>query len=139
MYMFLRSTCNITCELCQIPCACVECTYMLEKLWVNGFSPQQQPRYQPVKNFPYWTGQGSFKNWNIITLSHKSITSEDFEEMHQVVLGGISNNMALLVQYGKYGAMNTTYTTTIGYYLTKLVLEYYTLQEDTTCDEGNIT
>ena len=75
MYMFLRSTCNITCELCQIPCACVECTYMLEKLWVNGFSPQQQPRYQPVKNFPYWTGQGSFKNWNIITLSHKSITS----------------------------------------------------------------
>ena len=87
------------------------------------------------KNFPYWPGKGSFKNCNIITLSHKSTISEDFEETNQVFLGGISNNMASLVQYGRYGAINTTYTTTIGYYVIKLVLEDYTLQEDTTPDE----
>ena len=42
--------------------------------------------------------------------------------------------MAVLVQIGKYGAINTTYTTTMGYYVTKFLSEAYTLQECTTCD-----
>ena len=53
-------------------------------------------------------------NWNIITLSHKSTASEAFEYIHLVVIDDISDNIALLVQYGKYGAMNTIDYTTMG-------------------------
>ena len=52
----------------------------------------------------------SFKNCNIITLSHKETTSEDFDNIHQVVLDDISDDMDLFVQYGKYGDTITTYT-----------------------------
>ena len=45
--------------------------------------------------------------------------------------------MASLVQYGNYGAMNTTDTSTMGYYGVKFVSYTYTLQEDTSC-EGQI-
>ena len=39
---------------------------------------------------------------------------EYFEDIHQVVLDGIHENVAILVQSGKCGAMNTTDTTTMG-------------------------
>ena len=38
--------------------------------------------------------------------------------------------MTSLVQYVKYDAINTTETSTMGYYVIKFVLEAYTLQED---------
>ena len=47
--------------------------------------------------------------------------------------------MASLVQSGKYGDMNKTYTTTMGYYVINFVLEAYTIQEDTTYDVKNST
>ena len=78
---------------------------MLDKLWVPGLPPQQQPCYQNLKYFTYWPVLGQFNNWNIITLSHKATTSEAFEEIHQVVLDGTSDNIDSLVQSGKYGAM----------------------------------
>ena len=96
------------CKIHRIPCACSECTYMLEKAWIPGMTPEKQPRYQPVTNCSCWPVLGSFNNWNIITFSYKSTTSEAFEETHQAVLDGTSDNMALLVQYGKYGDMDTT-------------------------------
>ena len=67
-----------------------------------------------------------FNNYNIIKLSHKSTTSDSFEDIHQVVLDDISNNMFGLMKYGKYCAMNTTYPTTMGYYVIKFVSEAYT-------------
>ena len=36
------------CTIFHIPCACAECTYMLDKPWVNGFLTHQQPGYQSV-------------------------------------------------------------------------------------------
>ena len=42
--------------------------------------------------------------------------------------------MSALVQTDKYGAVNTTYTTTMGYYVIKLISEAYALREETTCD-----
>ena len=41
--------------------------------------------------------------------------------------------MASLVRPGKYGAMKTTDTSTMRYYMIKFISESYTLQEDTTC------
>ena len=77
---------------------------------------------------------GLFNNWNIITLSYKATTGGAFEEINQVLLYYISNNIASLVQSGKYGYIYTTDTTIMGYYVIKFVSEAYTSQEDTTYD-----
>ena len=42
--------------------------------------------------------------------------------------------MAELVQTGEYFAINATYTTTMVYYVIKLLSEAYVLQNDTTCN-----
>ena len=42
---------------------------------------------------------------------------EAFEDISHVFLDEISENMAALVQYGNFGAINTTYTTTMAYYV----------------------
>ena len=47
----------------------------------------------------------SFNNWNIIKKLYKKTTNEAFEEIDQVVLDGISDNMASLVQYDNYVAI----------------------------------
>ena len=122
------------CAIRSIPFVCDECTYILDKPWINSLTPQKQLSYQPVIDCNYLPVLGSFNNWNIITLSQKATTSEDFEEIFHVFLDGISDNMASLVQSGKYVVINTTDTSTMGYYVIKFVTEAYTLQYDTTCD-----
>ena len=67
-------------------------------------------------------------------MSSKSTSSETFDEIHQVVLDGISDNMASLVESGKYGAINTTDTSTNGFYVSMFTSGAYTLQENTTID-----
>ena len=64
---------------------------------------------------------GYFNNWNIIQLSHKATSCEEIDKINQVVLDVISDNMAALVQTGKYGAINKTYTTAMGYYVIKFI------------------
>ena len=64
----------------------------------------------------------------------KITPSEAFEEIHKVVLDGISYNMASLDQPGKYDAINIADTTTNGSYVINLISEAYTLQNNTTID-----
>ena len=73
---------------------------------------------------------GYLNNWNIIKLSHKATFSEEIDEIHQVLLYGIIENMAALVKTDKYGSINTTYTTKMGYYVIKFMSKPYTLQEE---------
>ena len=82
---------------------------MLDKSWAPGISLSQKIHYQPLQYCTYCPVLFCLKNWNIIKFSNKDTTSEDFEAINQVVLDGISENMASLVQYGKYGYMNKTY------------------------------
>ena len=49
--------------------------------------------------------------------------------MNKVVLDGISANMASLVQLGKYGAINASDTTKMGYYVIKYLSKPYTLKD----------
>ena len=51
----------------------------------------------------------------MIQLSQNSTPSDAFDEIHQVVLDGIRDNMASLVESVNYGAINTTDTTTNGF------------------------
>ena len=85
---------------------------MLDKPCISGIPSDEQERYKPVTKCTCWTVLGSFNNWNIIQLSQKSTPSDKFDEIYQVVLNRISDNISLLVESGKYGAINTTDTTT---------------------------
>ena len=105
------------CAIHRIPYACVACTSMLDKFLISGIPPYAQERYKPVTNCTYWPGLGSFNNWNIIQLSQKSTIFDAFDEIHQVVLDGISDNMDSLVESEKYGAINKTDTTTNEFYV----------------------
>ena len=78
--------------------------------------------------------QGSFNNYNIIKLLHIETTCEAFEQIHQVVIDGFSDNMVSFVQFGKYSFMKTTDISTMGYYLVEFVSSAYTLQDETKCD-----
>ena len=120
------------CEIHHITCACTQFTYTLEKPWTPGVPQHLQQCYQPVKNFTYWSVLGFFHNWNIIQFSHKETSSEDLDKIHQVVLDSIRNSMYALVKTGNYYAINTIYSTTMGYYVIKFLSESYTLQEGTT-------
>ena len=53
----------------------------------------------------------------MIQLSQKSTPSDAFDEIHQVVLDRISDNMASLVEPGKYGDINTNDTATNRFYV----------------------
>ena len=54
--------------------------------------------------------------------------------MHQVVLDGISENMASLFQAGMCGAINTDDTTANALHVIKFISEAYTLQNKTKVD-----
>ena len=107
---------------------------MLDKAWISGIPSYKQDRYKPVTKCTYWPVLGAFNNWNIIQLSSKLTSSDTFDEIHQVVLDGISNNMASLVESGTYGSINTTDTSTNGFYVIMFTSGAYTLQENTTID-----
>ena len=72
-------------------------------------------------------------------MSHKSTPYDAFDEIHNVVLDRISDNMTSLVESGKYGEINTTDTTTNGFYVIMVQSEAYTLQDNTIIDEKIIT
>ena len=57
----------------------------------------------------------TFNNWNIINFTNKTTSSEDLDDIHNVVLDDIRDNMASLMQPGKYGAINTDDPKTVGY------------------------
>ena len=127
------------CAIRRIPCACVARTSMLEKSWISGIPSDKQDRYKPVTKCTYWPELGAFNNWNIIKLLSNSTSLDTFDEIHQVVLDGISDNMASLVESAKYGAINTTDTSTNGFYVIMFTSGAYTLQENTKIDGQIIT
>ena len=78
----------------------------------------------------YWSVLGSYNNWNIINLTPKSTHFEAFDEIHQVVLDGLIDSMASLVQLGKYAVINTSDTTKNGFYVIRFISDAYTLQNN---------
>ena len=105
---------------------------MLDQPWISGIQSTKQARYQPVINGAYSQVLDPYNNWNIIHLTLKSIPSEAFYEIHPVVLDGISENMASLVQLGMYGAINIYDTTTNVLYAVQFLSYTYTQQNSTT-------
>ena len=88
---------------------------------ISGIPSKKQARYQPVANYTYWPVLGSYKIWNYIELTPKSTPFEAFDEIHKVVIDGISENMASMFQSVMYVAINTYYTITIGLYIIQFI------------------
>ena len=61
-------------------------------------------------------------------MSSKSTSSDKFDEIHQVVLDGISDNMASLVESRTYGAIKTTDISTNEFYVIMFTSGANTLQ-----------
>ena len=72
-------------------------------------------------------------------MSSDSTSSETFDEIHQVVLDGIIDNMASLVESVIYRAINTIDTSTNRFYVIMFASSEYTLQGNTTIDGQIIT
>ena len=43
------------CVIFHIPCAYAECTSMIDKPCIHGLTSKQQPIYQPVIDYNYWS------------------------------------------------------------------------------------
>ena len=97
-----------------MPFDCTLCTSILDQPWITGFPVQQQPHYQPLKDCTYWSVLGSFNNCNVLKSSYKATSSEEIDKILQVLLYGISENMAAFCRNNEYGAINTIETATIG-------------------------
>ena len=69
----------VICTIHRIPCSCVACTSMLDKLWISVISPDEQECYKSVTKCTYLPVLGPFKNWNIIPLSQNSTPSDAFD------------------------------------------------------------
>ena len=69
---------------------------------------------------------GTLNNWNTIKFTNKNTSKEDFDDIHNFVLDGISDNTELLVHTVKYGSISTTHPTVMGYYVT--IFLYYTVK-----------
>ena len=74
----------------------------------------------------------SLNNCNIILFINKTKSSEDFDEVHKVVLDSIYTNMESLLHTGKHGAINVSDPTTMGYYDVKYTPDAFTFLEDIT-------
>ena len=96
----------------------------MDNKWVYDVDNTKQTCYQPVEDCTYWPVLGFFNNQNIIQFTNKTTSSEDFDELHKVVLDGISDNMASIVQLGKYGSINALYPTKMNYYVINIYLNH---------------
>ena len=50
------------CAIRRIPCVCVACKSMMDKLWIYGLPSDKQDRYKPVTKCTYWPVLGAFNN-----------------------------------------------------------------------------
>ena len=101
----------------------------LTNLGFPVFSQQNRHATNPVTNCTCWPVLGPYNNWTIIELTPKLIPFEAFDEIHQVVLDGISENMASLFQSGMYGDIGTADNTENGFYVIQFISEAYKLQK----------
>ena len=101
---------------------------MLEKPWAYGVDPNKHPCYQPIEDYTYWPMSVYINNCNTNKFTNRSTSIEDCDVVHKVLIESISDNMALLVQLGKYGSINAVDTTTMDQYVIKLLYKPYTLQ-----------
>ena len=127
------------CAIRRIPCACAACIEQMQKHWDPKIKdPSEQPRYSPVQQCTYSSILGAYNDWVIMDFKNKATPEEEFDELHAIVLDGMAESKAQLVEIDGYGALSTDDDRTEGYYIVRFVSCAYTLQEDTQTEAGDI-
>ena len=126
------------CAIHCIPCACAACVQQLQLPWDPKLShASKQPRYQSAQECVYQSILGSFNDWIIMPFQNKSTSEETFEEVHKIVLNGMTESKAELIFADGYGAVAADDVKTAGYYIVRFTSPAYTLQEAHTSKEGD--
>jgi len=126
----------------RIPCACEACLAQLDLPWKSGVEAEKQPCFASSTNCIYWpifkqaAGEPGLNDWKILTFVPTKVSdAEAEEEARAEVLAGMKEQMAELIEDGKYGAFSTLDEDADGYYVVVWTSEPYTLQEDIDSDE----
>ena len=93
------------CAIFRIPCACPACVAQLDKYWLPNCDPSSQPRYAHAENCYYKKILEHCNYWIIMKFLDNKTPQVDFDNIHELIIAGISPNKAELVQVSGYGAI----------------------------------
>ena len=111
----------------RIPCLCENCCEMLDKKWISGVRPENQPCYSPVLNCKYHDILGNYNNWIIMPfMKCSNVSEDDIKDVHNSILINISDKMGTIVTESTYGAVNANDSRTDGLYIVKFLSKAYT-------------
>jgi hypothetical protein len=127
------------CAIRRIPCACPACVQTLLLDWDPTITiPKDQPRYQPVKRCHFHDILGKYNNWIIMEFNNKGSPDEDLDDVHAVVLKGMTETTMEQIEIDGYGAVSTDDPKTAGYYIVRFTTGPYTLQSDHIAENGDV-
>ena len=118
------------CEIIPIAGACLPWTNNMDAQWFTCNRDVEHPRYWRVDNVVYVSNIGSFNEWKPVTFDNSSTTEEEFDDINQVIIDGISYKIWSFVTRGYFGTVSNDNTKKDGYYMLKFTSNNYTIQED---------
>jgi hypothetical protein len=102
----------------RIPCACVPCIEQLERMWLPGVTPEEQPRYSRNSRCILFQIFDGLNDWQIISLSpNVNSNNDEVDEAQAYALKGIETITSEQVEMGNYGAFTTDDPHADGYYI----------------------
>ena len=113
----------------RIPCACDACNTMIRQEWVNGKSPEEQPRFRTVTDCKYRSILGTRNEWDIVRLQQDTRLgdADDGEEGLAEAFCSVTVTIAESIEIGNVGAIVTTgKREKEGFYLVKFTSTSYT-------------
>ena len=94
------------CVIHRITCACPCCVDQLDKYWLPTIYPSSQPRYAHVDFSEYIKILEHYNDWIIVNFLEKKTPQVDFENIHALIISGMSTNKAETFQVNGYGAIS---------------------------------
>lgn len=120
----------------RIPCACTGCRAQLKQQWDSKLPFQEQPRYKASTDCQMYKIFEGLNDWKLIRLVDTKDSDIDLnDEVHELVLEGITERLATRVEAGGYGAVSTDDPEADGYYVLQWDSEPREVEEDVVIDE----
>jgi len=102
----------------RIPCACIGCRAQLKKEWDSTLPFAEQPRYKTSTDCQMYEIFEGHNDWKLICLVDTKDSVIDLnDEVHELILQGITERLATRVEAGGYGAVSTDDPEADGYYV----------------------
>ena len=104
---------------------------MLAQLYYLLFGIKK-PKKQLIRvyNCKYSQILGFHNNWILMIFLDDGIDEEIYKDINRTILGSNVMNIYLIITEGKYGSIDTDYSSCHSYYILKFSSSSYTLQAD---------